>query len=129
MEKDTVCGSGGDHRVQRRTGNRTDPQVRLVWCGIWHNTQTQGCEGRHVDVAFLATSGCDAAKSSSTSWVHPYHHRLVTYNSFNGGWQHYRGCVIQCSGCASNQQSNVGVPRANIGDQSRACESRPCLFL
>ena len=50
-------------------------------CGIWQNTQTLGCRKRHVDVAFLATSGCDTAKSSLTSRVHPYHHRVVTYNS------------------------------------------------
>ena len=29
----------------------------------------------------------------------------------------------------SNRQSNEGVRGANIGDQSRACETRPCLFL
>ena len=32
-------------------------------------------------------------------------------------------------GCVSNQQSTVGVCRANIGGQSRACETRSCLFL
>ena len=36
---------------------------------------------------------------------------------------------VQCSGCMSNRQSTVGVYRANIGDQSRACETRSCLFL
>ena len=66
-------------------GNRTDPQIRFMWCGIWHNTQTLGWKERYVDVAFLATSECDAAKSSSTSWAHLYHHRVVTYNSFIGG--------------------------------------------
>ena len=29
----------------------------------------------------------------------------------------------------SNRQSTVGVPGANIGDQSRSCETRSCLFL
>ena len=80
VEKDTICGSGGDHRGQRRTGNHTDPQIMSMWSGIWHYTQTLGCRERRVDVAVLTTSGCDHAKSSSTSWVHLYHHRVVTYN-------------------------------------------------
>ena len=29
----------------------------------------------------------------------------------------------------SKRQSTVGVPGANIGDQSQACEKRSCLFL
>ena len=118
-EKDTFCGSGGDHRGRRRTGNRAEPYIRLICCGIGHSTQTLWCGGRHVDVAFLATSGCHTAKSS-TSWVHLYHHRVVTYDSIISGWQNYKECVVQCSDCMSNRQSSVGVLGANIGDQSRA---------
>ena len=100
-----------------------------MWSGIWHYTQTVGCGERRVDVAVLVTSGCDTAKSSSTSWVHLYHHRVVTYNFDISGCQNYRECAAQCSGCMSNRQSTVGGCRTNIGDQSRACEMRSCLFL
>ena len=99
-----------------------------MWSGIWHYTQTVGCRERRVDVAVLVTSRCDTAKSSSTSWVHLYHHHVVTYNFDISGCQNYRECAAQCSGCMSNRQSTVDVCQANIGDQSRACETRSCLF-
>ena len=129
VEKDMVCCPRNDHREQRWTGNHTDRQVRLIWSGIWHYTQTIGCRERRVDVAVLATSGCDTAKSNSTSWVRLYLHRVVTYNSDIPRWKHYRECAVQCSICMSNCQSTVGVPGASIGDQSRACETRLYLFL
>ena len=100
-----------------------------VWSGIWHYTQTLGCRKRRVDVAVLTTSGCDHAKSSSTSWVHLYHHRVVMYNFDIQGRQHYRVCDVQCSIGVLKRQSTVGFPGANISDQSQACETRSCLFL
>ena len=100
-----------------------------MWSGIWHYTQTLGCRGRRVDVAVLTTSRCDHAKSSSTSWVHLYRHRVVTYNFDIPGWQHYRVCDVQYSIGMSKRQSTVGFTGANIGDQSQACETRSCLFL
>ena len=36
---------------------------------------------------------------------------------------------VQCSIGLSNRQSTVGVPGADIGDQSRACKTRLCLCL
>ena len=129
VEKDMVCCPRNDHREQRWTGNHTDRQVRLIWSGIWHYSQTIGCRERRVDVAVLATSGCATAKSNSTSWVRLYHHRVVTYNSDIPRWKHYRECAVQCSICMSNCQSTVGVPGASIGDQNRACETRLYLFL
>ena len=37
-------------------------------------------------------------------------------------------CHVQCSIDMSKRQSTVGIPGANIGDQSQACETRSCLF-
>ena len=100
-----------------------------MWGGIWHYTQTLGCRERRIDVAVLATSAFDTTKSSSTSWVHLHHRRVVTYNPDISGCQNYRECAVQCSGCMLDRQSTVGVCRANIDDQSRARETRMCLFL
>ena len=97
--------------------------------GIRAYTHTIGWRERRVDVAVLATSGCDTAKPNSTSWVRLYLHRVVTYNSDIPRWKHYRECAVHCSICMSNCQSTVGVPGASIGDQSRACETRLYLFL
>ena len=92
--------------------------------------QTLGCREPRVDVAVLTTSGCDNAKSSSTSWVHLYHHLVVKYNFDIPGQLHYRVCDVQCSICMSKRQSTVGVPGANIGGQSRACErGRVCFCI
>ena len=124
MEQYTPCGSGADHRGQRLAGNSIGPLVRLLLCwGIWHYTQIPGCGEHRVDGAVVATG--DAAESSRTACVHPYHHCVVTQNFTISGEQQCRGCG---SGCRSNRQSDIGVPWANTDDQSWVCEMRSCLF-
>ena len=51
------------------------------------------------------------------------------YNSDIQRWKHYRECDAQCFVCTVKLA--VGVPGAinSIGEQSRACETKLCLFL
>ena len=91
-----------------RTAVDRESHRYCVWWGIWHYTQVQGCGGRCVDGAAMATPEGDTAESSSrTAWVHPYHHCVVTHNSTIPGKQHNRRCCVQCFGCRLNRQSNV----------------------
>ena len=124
-----LCCSGCT--IASNGGQGTTQIDKSVQCGVESGIIPKHWGAESVVLTSLSRQlqGVIPQNQVSTSWVHLHHHRIVTYNFDFSGCQNYGECAVQCSGCMSNRQSTVGVCRANIGDQSRACGMRSCLFL